>query len=593
MRGLAEAARLLWPPPLPAAKVSGAAVRALLGPAVLAAVLVVHLLARSGPRELDGGGSAAAVADGLPLPVARDDGPEPSGHAAAVVRDAVAFDEQLLLFTGGSPRLQRRGGNGGACLFNGRVETALIAVDGHVARCEHPPAELRLGLVAKPVTLVASNGTRLSTSAAYPVDPGWQRLVYEAVPVDGDLLVFAKGVVASRAQKRTPVEDLRCVFGAVASTAASEACYEGVRCKLPPGLPFHRLRVCKVSLRVRGRLLPSVVYFDDLQAFQRDRVELARKRWHLCACTMVWNKARFLHEWVAYHSYLGVESFFFYDNNRQAHLSFFDGGSACCNFCWWSWLIVIRPDGNNGCSDDGLLDALDVLAETGYNVSRRPWPWLKTQEAGFSHCALHAEPDCTWMLYTDVDEFVYPRAALGEPGRPALHLILERSVSMTSGGGPVGAVQLLCYDFGPSGLKSQLPGGQVISYTCRDRKPQRHKSIVLLEAMDGTRCGAIHHFDLKEGYEYVRWRKALVVINHYKFPAWDDFKQKFLRRVATYVTDWGEKSDLQSSDRVEGLGTEPVEPTDWRFQHCQENDTGLRDFFIATFLKAGGRFPWQ
>eukprot|EP00850_Spirogloea_muscicola_P011895 SM000075S21984 [mRNA] locus=s75:527409:529517:+ [translate_table: standard] len=572
MRGLAEAARLLWPPPLPAAKAPGAAVRALLGPAVLAAVLVVHLLSRAGPRELGGGGgSAAAVAD--VLPVARDDDPEPPGHAA-VVRDAVAFDEQLLLFTGGSPRLQRHGGDSGACLFDGRVETALIAVDGHVARCEHPPAELRQGLVAKPVTLVASNGTSLPTSAAYPVAPGWQRLVYEAVPVDGDLLVFAKGVVESRAQKRTPVEDLRCVFGAVASTAASDACYEGVRCKLPPGLPAHRLRDCKVSLRVRGRLLPSVVYFD-LQAFQRDRVKPARKRWHLCACTMVWNKARFLHEWVAYHSYLGVEGFFFYDNNRQAHPvhgSFADGAVQI---------------------DDGLQDALDVLTETGYNVSRRPWPWLKTQEAGFSHCALHAEPDCTWMMYTDVDEFVYPRAALGEPGRPALHHILERSASMASGGGPVGAVQLLCYDFGPSGLESQLPGGQVISYTCRDRKPQRHKSIVLLEAMDGTRCGAIHHFDLKEGYQYVRWRKALVVINHYKFPAWDDFKQKFLRRVATYVTDWGEKSDLQSSDRVEGLGTEPVEPADWRFQHCQVNDTGLRDFFVATFEKAGGRFPWQ
>eukprot|EP00850_Spirogloea_muscicola_P005477 SM000025S08372 [mRNA] locus=s25:358434:360534:- [translate_table: standard] len=574
MRGLAEAARLLWPPPLPAIKAPGAVVRALLGPTVFATVLVLHLLARSGPQELDGGGSAAAVADGLPLSVARDDGPEPLGHAAAVVRDAVAFDEQLLLFIGGSPRLQRRGGDGGACLFDGRVETALIAVDGHVARCEHPPTELRQGLVAQPVTLVASNGTRLPTSAGYPVAPGWRRLVYEAVPVDGDLLVFAKGVVASRAQKRTPVEDLRCIFGAVASTAASDACYEGVRCKLPPGLPVHRLHDCKVSLRVRGRLLPSVVYFD-LQAFERDRVKPARKRWRLCACTMVWNKARFLHEWVAYHTYLGVESFFFYDNNRQVHFIVFDGA------------VQIQA------SDDGLQDALDVLAKTGYNVSRRPWPWLKTQEAGFSHCALHAEPDCTWMMYTDVDEFVSLRAALGEPGRPALHHILERSASMTSGGGPVGAVQLLCYDFGPSGLESQLPGGQVISYTCRDRKPQRHKSIVLLEAMDGTRCGAIHHFDLKEGYQYVRWRKALVVINHYKFPAWDDFKQKFLRRVATYVTDWGEKSDLQSSDRVEGLGTEPVEPTDWRFQHCQVNDTGLRDFFIAKFEKAGGRFPWQ
>jgi len=41
-------------------------------------------------------------------------------------------------------------------------------------------------------------------------------------------------------------------------------------------------------------------------------------------------------------------------------------------------------------------------------VTVHAWPWLKSQQAGFSHCLLRAAPVCTWVLFADVDEFLRP-----------------------------------------------------------------------------------------------------------------------------------------------------------------------------------------
>lgn len=64
---------------------------------------------------------------------------------------------------------------------------------------------------------------------------------------------------------------------------------------------------------------------------------------------------------------------------------------------------------------------------------------------------------------------------------------------------------------------------------------------------------------------------------------WEVFKAKFTRRVATYVTDWTEKKNENSKDRVAGLGTEPIEPVDWPDRFCEIVDVGLRNFALQTF----------
>ncbi|KAJ6953305.1 hypothetical protein NC652_005108 [Populus alba x Populus x berolinensis] len=70
------------------------------------------------------------------------------------------------------------------------------------------------------------------------------------------------------------------------------------------------------------------------------------------ACAMVFDVAKFLREWVVYHSKIGVEKFVLYDND----------------------------------SDDDLMKVIKELNQEGYSIERSFRIWPKTQEAGrFSH----------------------------------------------------------------------------------------------------------------------------------------------------------------------------------------------------------------
>jgi hypothetical protein len=101
----------------------------------------------------------------------------------------------------------------------------------------------------------------------------------------------------------------------------------------------------------------------------------------VCLCSMIYNNARFLDEWVRYHAFLGVDSFLIYDNN----------------------------------SEDNLEREVRRLAAEGFRIQRVFWPWIKTQQAGFSHCSMRARREgCTWGLFIDVDEFLHPLQLLDE-----------------------------------------------------------------------------------------------------------------------------------------------------------------------------------
>lgn len=77
----------------------------------------------------------------------------------------------------------------------------------------------------------------------------------------------------------------------------------------------------------------------------------------------------------------------------------------------------------------------------------------------------------------------------------------------------------------------------------------RHKSIVLLDAVHDSLVNVVHHFYLKKGYKMRKIDIRSVVVNHYKFQAWPEFKAKFKRRVSAYVADWTETVNPHSQDR--------------------------------------------
>lgn len=203
----------------------------------------------------------------------------------------------------------------------------------------------------------------------------------------------------------------------------------------------------------------------------------------------------------------------------------------------------------------------------------------------------------------DVDEFLNPIEYIQnetmptdstQTGLTVMERLINNATSAYSGLFKIGEIRVDCHSFGPSGLKKHPDEGVIAGYTCRLNRTERHKSIVLLSALNQSLINVVHHFHLRQGYHYMNLPRGFAVFNHYKYQVWDTFKAKFFRRVATYVTDWQENQNESSRDRAPGLGTEPVEPEDWSERFCEVSDTGLRNFTLQTFTDLTTHLlPWQ
>lgn len=487
------------------------------------------------------------------------------------IQDRVQFPDHVLLLI-----LSTRIGRGGkelVCVYHhgGRKEETLVLLPSissdefdefrSVVRCPNAPLnysssvdlQFKGDLVKK----------KMSDDEKKVRD--WAKVGYEAV-IDGDdtVVVFVKGLTR-RPHKESDPSYYKCQFETrveVLVTQALAAAQEVVRCVLPESLKVNpeEFRVSVIHVDPRGRstpALPSVARVYSSEKKKKSSVVNVKKH-ELCVCTMLWNQAPFLREWIMYHSWLGVGRWFIYDNN----------------------------------SDDDIKEEIELLNSENYNVSRHVWPWIKTQEAGFSHCAVRAKEECSWVGFFDVDEFYYfpTHRSQGLPSKNALSSLVSNYTSW----GLVGEIRTECHSYGPSGLTSVPSQGVTVGYTCRQANPERHKSIIRPELLTSSLLNEVHHFQMREGVGHMSLVESVAVVNHYKYQVWDTFKAKFQRRVATYVVDWRENQNQGSKDRAPGLGTEAIEPVDWNRRFCEVWDTGLKDLVLSNFAdQVTGYLPWQ
>ncbi|KAG7558959.1 Nucleotide-diphospho-sugar transferase [Arabidopsis thaliana x Arabidopsis arenosa] len=468
-----------------------------------------------------------------------------SSSPAVTIREAVKLPEQTLVFLKYPQSLRLFTKNDLICVFSGSSKLRKVyptAVDrdkfgGQIVRCPETPRGYTISLAV----------SRWTTDDHLPAGPThrWDWLVYDAViDYDNSTVVFVKGLNL-RPGRVADVSRYECVYGwdfakhnRLIRSDVISAAQEIVRCRTPLAVldgPKAARGPVKVSVRIKGGtgMLPSIA--QPVRIINPPR----KKPFQMCVCTMTRNAAAVLREWVMYHAGIGVQRWFIYDNN----------------------------------SDDDIISEIENLQRRGYNISRHFWPWIKTQEAGFSNCAIRAKSDCDWIAFIDVDEFFYI------PSGESLTSVIRNYTSSDS----IGEIRTPCHSFGPSGLRSQPRDGVTAGYTCRVVLPERHKSIIRPEAMNATLINVVHHFHLRDGFTFVDMDKDIMVINHYKYQVWEVFKEKFYRRVATYVADWQNEENVGSRDRAPGLGTRPVEPLDWSERFCEVNDTGLRDQVFEKF----------
>ncbi|MED6204173.1 hypothetical protein PIB30_006589 [Stylosanthes scabra] len=394
----------------------------------------------------------------------------------------------------------------------------------------------------------------------------WETLVYEALyDCDNTTVVFVKGLNL-RPERLAESSKFQCVFGwdfnnpkFLLSSPAISVAQEIVRCTTPMSILSGQAQAqdqaqaqaqsIRVSIRVKGgEIFPSTAKPLSLQAHQDlPKQEKAHK---ICLCTMLRNQARFLKEWVMYHGKVGIERWFIYDNN----------------------------------SDDDIDKVIGLLQSIGYNITRHMWPWVKTQEAGFAHCALRARSSCEWVGFIDVDEFFNVR------GGGSLNKVIKLYSKVKN----LGEIRTRCYSFGPSGLKKVPREGVTVGYTCRLLGSERHKSIIRPDALNQSLINVVHHFHLRTPFVAIELEKGVMAINHYKYQVWEVFKEKFYRRVSAFVADWQENNNVGSKDRVPGVGTKAVEPKDWSNRFCEVKDMRLRNWVLKTFRDRRTRlFPWQ
>ncbi|GJN12558.1 hypothetical protein PR202_ga30844 [Eleusine coracana subsp. coracana] len=344
---------------------------------------------------------------------------------------------------------------------------------------------------------------------------------------DNSTIVFAKGMNL-RPGRLGVASRYECVFGRdlsepkhVLTSPVISAAQEVFRCVTPVRIRRY-LRMTTdtnsngdsddkpmlVSIRTKGRgssTLPSIAQPEPLPRYNRHRRQKAHS---MCVCTMLRNQARFLREWIMYHLHIGVQRWFIYDNN----------------------------------SDDDIEQVLNSMDPTRYNVTRHLWPWMKSQEAGFAHCALKARESCEWVGFIDIDEFLH------FPGNQTLEDVLQNYTNRPR----IGELRTACHSFGPSGRTKIPKKGVMTGYTCRLAAPERHKSIVRPDLLNPSLINVVHHFHLKEGVRYVNIGQGAMLINHYKYQVWEVFKDKFSGRVATYVADWQDEENVGSRDRAPG-----------------------------------------
>lgn len=264
-------------------------------------------------------------------------------------------------------------------------------------KCTMPSSVRRLRPFFMPV-LTEKDESPPSPPFQMPELHRWSFLVYESFSTEKDVVLFVKGVNNRQGINRSS-NDFRCVFhnedATVAiKTAVTSSAQEVFRCRHPKLTALTGLtnQPISVSLEISNEnlVVPSVTQYSP-----RRSVTNQEPKSLLCACAMVYNAGKFLKEWVMYHSKIGVDKFILYDND----------------------------------SNDNLRTVVDELNGDGYDVTTLFWVWPKTQEAGFSHGAVYAKDSCTWMMYVDVDEFVFSPSwtSSSRPSHNMLKSLLPRT----------------------------------------------------------------------------------------------------------------------------------------------------------------------
>jgi hypothetical protein len=361
---------------------------------------------------------------------------------------------------------------------------------------------------------------RLAAEAVRVNEQGAIELPPASVLAIGSLLNFAVAPTELPIMRKALLDRIEPILGAPPATGSVQEQYaqhlEFMRTTM------QRLRAAGVDVRDMidaQSLLFAASLEHEYWAFEPEAAgERVAKPIRLAVCAIYRNEGRYLREWVAFHKLVGVERFYLYDNR----------------------------------SSDAHREALEPYIEEG-TVVLHDWPQHPGQLGAYDHCLEHYGPECRWIAFIDLDEFLF-----SPTGRPVPELLAEFE------DWPGVAVNRA--NFTTSGHETPPPGNVIENYLRRiDGGANRYvKSIV--DPDEVVHSLSPHHFLYRfraavdeTGFPVRGVRTKSVSfeklrVNHYYTRSLAEFREKRAREAADTGTmrPWHE-----SAVRIaeQGLGT--------------------------------------
>lgn len=257
------------------------------------------------------------------------------------------------------------------------------------------------------------------------------------------------------------------------------------------------------------------IFYKILVEFLPKRYVEDRRKFNIAICSIFKNEAPFLKEFIVYHKMMGVEHFYFYNNN----------------------------------STDNYLEVLQPYIKEGI-VTLTEWPIKPGQIPAYKHWYENYRKDCNWVSFLDLDEMICP----------TFHYSIVDWLQHYSKY-PVIKIDWLM--FGSNGLETHDNNKLVIEqYTsCWAKKSNVGKLFYNCHYdIKEFRRGMMHSIKVKYGpftiptfntsrnilyhsYERIGKGQDTIQINHYYCKAYDILSQKILRGSAAYAKSW-KRSDL-------------------------------------------------
>ena len=231
---------------------------------------------------------------------------------------------------------------------------------------------------------------------------------------------------------------------------------------------------------------------------------------YLALCCIAKDEEFFIEEWLCYHSLRGVEHFYIYDNMSALPLRSLPALQA---YLAQGRITLVEVEGQG------------------------------QQMPSYDHCLRHYGPECRWIGFIDLDEFIQVQR----------HADLRAFLSEFE---PYAGLVLNWRIFGSNGHLSR-PSGLVISnYTeslARPGAELHFKSLVdprqTLSAKNphtfflrpGTFCVGESHLPVPAEEAFAPLNRERAWINHYYYRSQQDFERKVLRGRASVTPDQGGK----------------------------------------------------